>query len=108
MMMADRMFLLNRRASSSREMREDGAPAYRVSLLLRRGFHAQRMEGRAARNRDPLRLRYCGDARYGDKLTEQDKSVADAMHAYWVAFAKSGSPEPKGLPKWPLYSTENG
>jgi para-nitrobenzyl esterase len=44
-------------------------------------------------------------ARYGADLTAQDESVARTMHAYWVAFAKTGKPEPEGLPKWPQYHT---
>jgi para-nitrobenzyl esterase len=43
------------------------------------------------------------DARYGGKLTEQDKQIAAQTHAYWVAFAKTGTPAPEGLPAWPLY-----
>jgi len=25
------------------------------------------------------------------------------VHRYWVAFAKTGKPEPVGLPPWPVY-----
>ncbi|WP_252181082.1 carboxylesterase/lipase family protein [Azospirillum sp. B4] len=39
-------------------------------------------------------------ARYGDALTPADAAAAKAAHAYWVAFAKTGKPEPKGLPAW--------
>ena len=30
-------------------------------------------------------------------------SVADAMHASWIAFARTGSPGHDGLPEWPAY-----
>jgi para-nitrobenzyl esterase len=28
------------------------------------------------------------------------------MHAYWVAFAKSGAPEVGGQPEWPTYNPQ--
>ena len=34
--------------------------------------------------------------KYGKDLTEQDAAAARAMHAYWVAFAKSGAPKGRG------------
>ena len=43
------------------------------------------------------------EARYGDKVTPQDEKVAQLANAYWVAFAKSGDPNGKGLPNWPAY-----
>jgi para-nitrobenzyl esterase len=46
-------------------------------------------------------------ARYGDAVTPNDEKVAQSMHAYWVAFAKSGNPNAGGRPKWPRYSLEN-
>jgi para-nitrobenzyl esterase len=36
---------------------------------------------------------------------DQDRKLADAMSSYWVAFATTGDPNHKGLPKWPAYRT---
>ncbi len=36
--------------------------------------------------------------------TPDDQKVSDAMHAYWVAFAKTGDPGSAGGPRWPRYT----
>ena len=45
--------------------------------------------------------------KYGKDLTGQDAAAARAMHAYWVAFTKSGKPEVVGQPAWPAYDAHN-
>ncbi len=45
-------------------------------------------------------------AHYGNSLTAQDAAAAHTMHAYWVAFAKSGKPEVPGKPVWPAYDAK--
>src|ERR1700761_8152765 len=46
-------------------------------------------------------------ARYGKDLTAQDAAAARTMHAYWVAFAKTGKPEAAGRPRWPAYDPKS-
>lgn len=45
--------------------------------------------------------------RNGFKVTPTDKEVARLMHVYWVNFAKTGNPNAKGLPLWPIYNPAN-
>lgn len=42
-------------------------------------------------------------AHYGKETSSADEDMARTMHKYWVAFAKTGRPDPAGLPAWPAY-----
>jgi para-nitrobenzyl esterase len=42
--------------------------------------------------------------RPGSTPAPEDEEVARMMNAYWVNFAKTGNPNGKGLPKWPVYN----
>jgi para-nitrobenzyl esterase len=44
--------------------------------------------------------------RPGSTPAPEDKEVARMMNAYWVNFARTGDPNGKGLPKWPVYSPQ--
>ncbi len=42
-------------------------------------------------------------AHYGARTSAADEAVARQMHRYWVAFARTGRPDPAGEPAWPRY-----
>jgi len=42
-------------------------------------------------------------ARYGRATSHADETMARAVHAYWIAFARTGRPEPRGEPAWPRF-----
>jgi para-nitrobenzyl esterase len=41
--------------------------------------------------------------RNGVTIAPKDKEVARLMNTYWANFAKTGNPNGKGLPQWPVY-----
>lgn len=44
-------------------------------------------------------------AKYAADASPEDVAMGEAANAYWVAFARTGSPAPQRLPAWPAYTT---
>ena len=40
---------------------------------------------------------------YGARTSRADENMARTMQRYWVAFARTGHPDPAGEPRWPRY-----
>ncbi len=45
-------------------------------------------------------------AKYEGATSAEDQALADAMSAYWAAFARSGDPNGNGRPRWPAYTAK--
>ncbi|MBT0727814.1 carboxylesterase family protein [Rosenbergiella australiborealis] len=43
-------------------------------------------------------------ARFGNNVTQSDFATSNALHDYWVDFAKTGHPTASNLAEWPVYS----
>lgn len=48
------------------------------------------------------------NARWGStgEASKEEKALALTMSTYWTNFAKTGNPNSKGLPEWPIYNSK--
>ncbi len=80
-----------------------GAPAYLYLFSYVPTALQQRMRFGAAHASE---ISYVFDNlrdRNGITIAPKDKEVAQLMNTYWANFAKTGNPNGKGLPQWPMY-----
>jgi para-nitrobenzyl esterase len=93
------------------------APVYRYSFDRKIPVPAdEKVNGFPATARD-IGARHAGeieyvfgslDSRNGVPWEPVDRTLSDAMTSYWAAFARTGEPKAKGLPKWPRYAGGKG
>jgi para-nitrobenzyl esterase len=86
----------------SKQMTAAGNPAW----LYRFGYVAEslRPEKTGADHASELPYLFSTlDARYGDEVTETDRTMSRLFHTYAANFAKSGDPNAEGLPDWAPY-----
>jgi para-nitrobenzyl esterase len=83
-----------------------GAPAYIYLFSYVPASMQARMRYGAAHGSE---IPYVFDnlsGRNGAAVAPKDQEVARMMNTYWANFAKTGDPNGKGLPKWPVYSPQ--
>jgi len=83
-----------------------GAPAYIYLFSYVPASMQARMRYGAAHGSE---IPYVFDnlsGRNGAAVAPKDQEVARMMNTYWANFAKTGDPNGKGLPQWPVYSPQ--
>jgi para-nitrobenzyl esterase len=74
--------------------------AYRFTYVAQ--FLRSQLPGALHASEIPFVFQTVG-ARYGDMVQAPDLQEAKLIHAYWVAFAKTGQPAVPGQPEWDRY-----
>jgi len=91
---------------TARSFAAKGAPAYLYLFSYVSPSMQQRMKYGAAHASE---IAYVFDnlsGQNGATVAPKDKEVAQLMNTYWANFARTGDPNGKGLPRWPLYDAK--
>lgn len=87
---------------TARAFAAKGAPAYIYLFSYVSPSMQQRMKYGAAHGSE-IPYVFNNLSRNGAAVAPEDQEVAKMMNTYWANFAKTGDPNGRGLPKWPVY-----
>ena len=84
---------------------ENGTPAYIYLFSYVPLSQQERMPNGAPHGSEISYVFNKLSSRWGAEITtDKDREVARMMNTYWANFAKTGNPNGKDLPEWPLYN----
>jgi para-nitrobenzyl esterase len=86
----------------AKQMTPLGTPVW----LYRFGYVAESMRPKQTATVHASELPFLSDtsdARYGQAVTEKDRTAAKALRSYFINFVRSGQPKGQGLPTWPKF-----
>jgi para-nitrobenzyl esterase len=92
---------------TARTFTAKGAPAYMFQFGYVPAPQRERARYGAGHGSDISFVFNTLNARWGGgEATLEEKELARIMNTYWTNFAKTGNPNGKGVPNWPLYNTQ--
>jgi para-nitrobenzyl esterase len=92
---------------TARAFAAKGAPAYMFQFGYVPAAQRERARYGAGHGSDISFVFSTLNARWGGgEATTEEKELARIMNTYWTNFAKTGNPNGKGVPIWPMYNTQ--
>ena len=91
---------------SARYLADEVARAGRPAYLYRFSYVAESERGKVKGALHSSELPFVFDIPaevFGDKVTGDDRKMAELTSAYWVSFAKTGDPNGANRPQWPRH-----